>query len=564
MTSDNVKVAFVDGSRSHILTDDIIEVCPEKEKKFQSLKKSVSEIGFLHETEKSNDATSDVLSGCSSTNIRSPPVITFSQPKLKKFKGDEENGESQKLIKLSVKNEGDVTMNARIMSKSDVTERFSLNIASKRTELQQDRWSDSSEESSDDDDLIDVPDYSMSSLSSICRTTDEKPMEEKSTKIVDDSEKWMPDYVRNSKGKQIELSQRSMVPELSEDIDGMNKECQELLRVLSMPYIVAPGEAEAQCCELERAGLVEGIISDDSDVWTFGSSTVYRNLFNRNRRVQKYSSSVIKKELGISRWDAIQIAMLSGADYTGGLQNIGVVQALELISEFFSRRENVEMVEDESEAKQCLLRISDWLNRRNEKQLADKTDDGSCELLNSKSNSRSLTSKKSRPKRTERNCESRCLARLRHMIEKANEPETRAAFPNCEVFDAYAHPLVDVLTEKPRWRAVDEEAVQRYLFENLGWNSTQFNKNLRSSLRKWNTFQSRLADGGGAAYQMHITSFTYRLQKSSDDQLLNISARIQNALKRIAIAKGCDLSLMPLLDAKSRENKDEKSDEDLA
>ena len=54
------------------------------------------------------------------------------------------------------------------------------------------------------------------------------------------------------------------------DADGeitseMREDLMELLRLFGVPYVEAPSEAEAQCAKLEELGLVDGVVTDDSD-----------------------------------------------------------------------------------------------------------------------------------------------------------------------------------------------------------------------------------------------------------------------------------------------------------
>lgn len=63
---------------------------------------------------------------------------------------------------------------------------------------------------------------------------------------------------------------------------------QELLRLFGIPYIIAPMEAEAQCAHLEQIHLIDGTITDDSDIWLFGGQCVYKNFFANDKKVLQY------------------------------------------------------------------------------------------------------------------------------------------------------------------------------------------------------------------------------------------------------------------------------------
>src|SRR5437763_16496023 len=92
-------------------------------------------------------------------------------------------------------------------------------------------------------------------------------------------------------------------------------------------------EAEAQCAELLRLGLVDGIITDDSDVFLFGGSKVYKNMFNKQKYVERYDLEEIEREMQIDRSKLIRLAILLGCEYTEGLTGVGIVNAIEILNE---------------------------------------------------------------------------------------------------------------------------------------------------------------------------------------------------------------------------------------
>lgn len=52
---------------------------------------------------------------------------------------------------------------------------------------------------------------------------------------------------------------------------------------------------------IESVGLVDGIVTDDSDVFLFGGETVYRKFFDQSSFIESYQTNEIKNQLELDR-----------------------------------------------------------------------------------------------------------------------------------------------------------------------------------------------------------------------------------------------------------------------
>ncbi|PGH13905.1 hypothetical protein AJ80_06174 [Polytolypa hystricis UAMH7299] len=139
--------------------------------------------------------------------------------------------------------------------------------------------------------------------------------------------------------KQLRAQQAKDRRDADEVSQVMVTECQELLRLFGLPYITAPMEAEAQCAELVSLGLVDGIVTDDSDVFLFGGNRIYKNMFNQAKFVECYLTNDLEKEYALDRKKLVRFAHLLGSDYTEGIPGVGPVTALEILTEFSTLEE---------------------------------------------------------------------------------------------------------------------------------------------------------------------------------------------------------------------------------
>ncbi|XP_065034486.1 flap endonuclease 1-A-like isoform X3 [Musa acuminata AAA Group] len=113
-----------------------------------------------------------------------------------------------------------------------------------------------------------------------------------------------------------------------------NEDCKRLLRLMGIPVIEAPCEAEAQCAAICKSNKVYAVASEDMDSLTFGAPRLVRHLMYPSSRkipVMEFEVSKILEELKLSMDQFIDLCILSGCDYCNNIKGIGGQTALKLI-----------------------------------------------------------------------------------------------------------------------------------------------------------------------------------------------------------------------------------------
>ncbi|KAB8068418.1 flap endonuclease 1 [Aspergillus leporis] len=140
-----------------------------------------------------------------------------------------------------------------------------------------------------------------------------------------------------------------------------NEECKKLLKLMGIPYIDAPTEAEAQCAVLARAGKVYAAASEDMDTLCFEAPILLRHLtFSEQRKepIQEIHLNRALEGLDMDRKQFIDLCILLGCDYLEPIPKVGPNTALKLIREFGSIEKVIEHIESDSKKKYVIP--GDW------------------------------------------------------------------------------------------------------------------------------------------------------------------------------------------------------------
>merc|ERR1719145_227518 len=129
-----------------------------------------------------------------------------------------------------------------------------------------------------------------------------------------------------------------------------NEQTKKLLRLMGLPIVDAPSEAEATCAALCRDGKVYGAATEDADCLTFGTKTLVRNLMaaeSQKKTILEVSLQVALEQLNVSMDQFIDFCILSGCDYCDTLKGVGPSTAIKLIMQHGSIEKVLENIDAE-------------------------------------------------------------------------------------------------------------------------------------------------------------------------------------------------------------------------
>ncbi|GAB2232081.1 hypothetical protein Droror1_Dr00011103 [Drosera rotundifolia] len=129
-----------------------------------------------------------------------------------------------------------------------------------------------------------------------------------------------------------------------------NEDCKKLLKLMGVPVMEAPSEAEAQCAALCKSQKVYAVASEDMDSLTFGAPRFLRHLMDPSSKkipVMDFEIEKILVDLELSMDQFIDLCILSGCDYCDSIRGIGGQTALKLIRQHGSIENILENINKE-------------------------------------------------------------------------------------------------------------------------------------------------------------------------------------------------------------------------
>jgi flap endonuclease-1 len=113
-----------------------------------------------------------------------------------------------------------------------------------------------------------------------------------------------------------------------------------LMDLMGVNYVKAKGEADQLCSLLTIKGIAHACMSEDMDMFIYGTNTILRYLSLVNENVVIYDYNTILRELDIPKYDFTSICILSGTDYNKEYKYDDVISIFDIMHLYDQYRKN--------------------------------------------------------------------------------------------------------------------------------------------------------------------------------------------------------------------------------
>ena len=150
---------------------------------------------------------------------------------------------------------------------------------------------------------------------------------------------------------------------IEEDIQKMKKQIlhitpeeyaltKQLFDILKVPYYQAPMEAETMCSDLCRRGIVNAVLSEDTDVLAYGAPTFLSKIdTNRDTCIQIDYNEMLEA-LELSAESFLDLCIMCGTDYNKNIPKVGPENAYKHIK----KHDNIDAIAQNTNLDTSILR----------------------------------------------------------------------------------------------------------------------------------------------------------------------------------------------------------------
>jgi 5'-3' exonuclease len=170
------------------------------------------------------------------------------------------------------------------------------------------------------------------------------------------------------KKRKLQLEQRSTI--LHPD---QIKQVKQMLTIFGIRYVQARNETDSELVNMQKEGIIDYIMSDDSDILVFGGTNIIRN-YNAKKKVFQFLD---RDELESNGWHDEKIATLAillGTDYNYKIPRVGPKTADKLVNKNMVLREIIEQYKTvvSKEQQEIFFKVLKYYTSAGKKQLTNK------------------------------------------------------------------------------------------------------------------------------------------------------------------------------------------------